>query len=79
MKNPNTIKIHKMLKEIYNMTQGRLTQKSASLETPQEKFQPNQILLVGCHKNQGQNSTEKPDKNEENSSCYERTKIIGST
>jgi len=35
--------------------------------------------LVGCHKNQGQNPTEKPDKNEENSSCYERRKIIGST
>jgi len=31
MKNPNTIKIHKMLKEIYNMTQGRLTQKSLPL------------------------------------------------
>lgn len=26
MKKPNTIKIHKMLKEIYNMTQGGLTQ-----------------------------------------------------
>jgi len=53
--------------------------KVSSLETPQEKIQPNQILLVGCHKNQGQNSTEKPDKNEENSSCYERRKTIGST
>lgn len=31
MKNPNTIKIHKMLKEIYNMTQGRQTQKKSGL------------------------------------------------
>ena len=59
--------------------EGWHNKKSASLETPQEKFQPNRILLVGCHKNQGQNPTEKPDKNEENSSCYEKRKIIGST
>jgi len=52
MKKPNTIKIHKMLKEIYNMTQGGwLNKKSlASLETPQEKSSQIKSFWLGAIK-----------------------------